>query len=85
MRTTVATPSMGASMENGTILAWLVREGERVWASGTVLWEPETDKATVEFESPVGGTVLRLVAQPGEAVAVGQPIAYIGDAEGWYR
>lgn len=79
MLTTVVMPSMGASMEYGTILAWLVQEGESV-GPGTVLCELETDKATVEFESPVGGTVLRLVARPGEAVAVGEPIAFIGNA-----
>lgn len=73
----VLMPSMGASMEHGTVLAWLVEEGENV-APGSVLCELETDKATVEFESPVGGTVLRLVARPGEAVAVGELIAIIG-------
>jgi pyruvate dehydrogenase E2 component (dihydrolipoamide acetyltransferase) len=68
---------MGATMEQGTILAWRVSEGDSV-SIGTILCELETDKSTFDFESPVSGTVLKLVAQPGTALAVGGTMAVIG-------
>ena len=65
-------------MEQGTIIAWRVKEGDAV-AAGAILCELETDKSTFDFESPAAGTVRKLAAQAGETIAVGGLIAVIGD------
>jgi pyruvate dehydrogenase E2 component (dihydrolipoamide acetyltransferase) len=46
-----------------------------------VIAEIETDKATIEIEAQAGGTILKFLAEPGDVVPVGAPIAYVG-AEG---
>ncbi len=74
-------PRLSDSMDEGTILQWLVGEGDRV-VEGTPLVEVETDKASVTYESEHVGTVLALYAEVGDSVAVGAPIAVIGDAAG---
>jgi pyruvate dehydrogenase E2 component (dihydrolipoamide acetyltransferase) len=65
-------------MEEGTIVRWLKRDGDRV-TEGEPLAEVETDKATVTFDADADGT-LRILVQEGETVPIGQPIAQIGDA-----
>lgn len=72
-------PRMGYDMEKATIVSWLKYEGDPVVAH-EVIAEIETDKAVVEFEAPASGLLLRIVCQAGATVAVGKPIAYIGDA-----
>jgi pyruvate dehydrogenase E2 component (dihydrolipoamide acetyltransferase) len=69
-------PRLSDSMEQGTILTWLKRDGEDVQA-GDELVEIETDKATVTFESPESGT-LAIMAQEGATLPVGTPIAQLG-------
>ncbi len=71
-------PEAGNSMEEGTILAWKVKPGDRVVA-GQMLCEIETDKATMEYESPAAGRIARIVVGDGESIAVKQPIAYLAD------
>ncbi|GGD51884.1 pyruvate dehydrogenase complex E1 component subunit beta [Erythrobacter arachoides] len=74
-------PALSPTMEEGTLAKWLVKEGDTV-ASGTVLAEIETDKATMEFESIDEGTVGKiLVAEGTEGVKVGTVIAILA-AEG---
>ncbi len=53
-------PKLGFDMAEGTLVRWVKREGETV-AKGEVLAEIETDKATVEVEASVSGTVRRLL------------------------
>jgi pyruvate dehydrogenase E2 component (dihydrolipoamide acetyltransferase) len=65
-------------MEEGTIVRWLKQDGDRV-SEGEPLAEVETDKATVTFDAEAEGT-LRILVGEGETVAIGQPIARIGDA-----
>jgi len=69
---------MGATMEQGTVIAWCVKEGDSV-NIGTILCELETDKSTFDFESPAAGTVHKLAAKAGDTIPVGQIIAVIGD------
>jgi pyruvate dehydrogenase E2 component (dihydrolipoamide acetyltransferase) len=69
--------ALSPTMEEGRILSWKVKPGDAV-KSGTVLCEVETDKATMEYESPRDGTLLKLIRQEGESVKVGEPIAWIG-------
>jgi pyruvate dehydrogenase E2 component (dihydrolipoamide acetyltransferase) len=69
-------------MEEGTLAKWLVKEGDKV-ASGDILAEIETDKATMEFEAVDEGTVAKILVPEGsEGVKVGAPIAILaGEGE----
>jgi pyruvate dehydrogenase E2 component (dihydrolipoamide acetyltransferase) len=73
----VPMPRLSDTMEEGTILRWLKRDGEDV-ARGEELVEIETDKANMTYEADSDG-VLRILAREGETLAVGQPIARIGE------
>ncbi|MGP3975764.1 dihydrolipoamide acetyltransferase family protein [Streptomyces sp. 8N114] len=72
-------PKMSMTMEEGVLLVWHKAEGD-VIRSGDVVCEVMTDKVDMEVESPVDGTLLRLVAQPEQTVAVGEPIAYLASS-----
>ncbi|WP_118856418.1 pyruvate dehydrogenase complex dihydrolipoamide acetyltransferase [Sphingomonas mesophila] len=72
-------PALSPTMEEGTLAKWLIKEGDTV-ASGDILAEIETDKATMEFEAVDEGKVLKiLVAEGSDGVKVGTPIAMIGE------
>lgn len=70
-------PKLSDTMEEGTILSWLVGEGEEV-AKGQPLVEIETDKATMTVESPAAGALQRMAAE-GDVLPVGADIAAIGE------
>ena len=74
--TEVIMPKMGDGMEEGTLLEWLKKEGDSV-KSGEVIGTIQTDKATLELESPAKGVLSGIVLQPGQTVPVGQAIALI--------
>ncbi|MEL7253076.1 MAG: pyruvate dehydrogenase complex dihydrolipoamide acetyltransferase [Pseudomonadota bacterium] len=70
-------PALSPTMEEGTLAKWLVKEGDEV-ASGDLLAEIETDKATMEFEAVDEGVIGKiLVAEGTEAVKVNTPIAML--------
>jgi pyruvate dehydrogenase E2 component (dihydrolipoamide acetyltransferase) len=71
-------PRLSDTMEEGTILRWLKHDGEEV-RRGEELVEIETDKANMIYESDLDG-MLQTIAAEGDTLAVGQPIARIGDA-----
>lgn len=71
-------PKLSDTMTTGTLVHWLVKEGEAVTA-GKMLAEVETDKATMEVENFEDGVVLKLYVQEGESVAIGQPICAVGE------
>jgi pyruvate dehydrogenase E1 component beta subunit len=74
-------PALSPTMEEGTLAKWLVKEGDKV-ASGDILAEIETDKATMEFEAVDEGTIARIVVPDGtDGVKVGDVIAIMA-AEG---
>ncbi|HZV74930.1 MAG TPA: dihydrolipoamide acetyltransferase family protein [Conexibacter sp.] len=73
--TTIAMPRLSDSMEEGTILQWLVEHGAEV-REGEDLIEVETDKATITHPAQAGGVVHHVVVA-GETIAVGAPIAHI--------
>jgi pyruvate dehydrogenase E2 component (dihydrolipoamide acetyltransferase) len=77
MAETVSMPKLGFDMAEGTLVRWVIAEGETV-AKGAVLAEIETDKATVEVESAYDGVVRRHLVEQGTVVPVGTPIAIIG-------
>jgi pyruvate dehydrogenase E2 component (dihydrolipoamide acetyltransferase) len=69
-------PRLSDSMEEGTILRWLKQDGDEV-KRGDELAEIETDKATMTYEADTDG-VLKIVAQEGDTMPIGQVIATIG-------
>ncbi len=70
-------PALSPTMEEGTLAKWLVKEGDKV-ASGDVIAEIETDKATMEFEAVDEGVMGRiLIAEGTEGVKVHTPIAVL--------
>jgi pyruvate dehydrogenase E2 component (dihydrolipoamide acetyltransferase) len=71
-------PQAGNTMEEGTVVAWRVKEGEAI-AVGQVICEIETDKATMDFESTDAGRLARIVAQLDQPVAVKNVIALLAD------
>jgi pyruvate dehydrogenase E2 component (dihydrolipoamide acetyltransferase) len=73
-------PRLSDSMEEGTILSWLIEDGQPV-ARGEDLVEIETDKATMTHVSDTEG-ILEIVVHAGETVAVGTLIARVGLAVG---
>src|SRR5215204_1168654 len=75
-------PALSPTMEEGTLAKWLVKEGDTV-ASGDILAEIETDKATMEFEAVDEGKIARILVPEGsDGVKVGTPIAILaGEGE----
>jgi pyruvate dehydrogenase E2 component (dihydrolipoamide acetyltransferase) len=77
----VVMPRLSDSMEEGTILTWLKQVGDEI-AVGDELVEIETDKANMAYESDTAGTLQEILAQEGETLPIGSPIARIGDSNG---
>ena len=73
-------PKLSDTMTEGTLVAWKKKKGDKV-SAGEVIAEIETDKATMEWESPEDGTLTEIYVQEGGKVEVGEKIAFIG-AEG---
>ena len=77
MATEILMPALSPTMEEGTLAKWLVKEGDTV-ASGDIMAEIETDKATMEFEAVDEGTIGKiLVAEGTEGVKVNTAIAVL--------
>ena len=72
-------PQLGSTMEEGTIVKWCRGEGDAV-RKGETLLEIETDKATMEVESPIDGVVLKLLYAADAVVPIQKPIAVLGAA-----
>jgi pyruvate dehydrogenase E2 component (dihydrolipoamide acetyltransferase) len=77
----IVMPRLSDSMEEGVVLKWLKRVGDEVEV-GEELVEIETDKANMAYESDVAGTLTQILAQEGDSLPIGAPIAVVGDDEG---
>jgi pyruvate dehydrogenase E2 component (dihydrolipoyllysine-residue acetyltransferase) len=75
----VVMPRLSDSMEEGTILKWLKSVGDEI-AVGDELVEIETDKANMVYEADTAGTLVEIVAEEGDTLPIGEPIARVGDA-----
>ena len=71
-------PRLSDSMEEGTVLKWLVEVGGEV-KRGQPLVEIETDKANMTYEADSDGVLLEVVASEGDTLAVGEVIARVGE------
>jgi len=70
-------PKLSDTMTEGTLVAWKKKKGDKV-SAGEVLAEIESDKATMEWESPEDGTLTEIYVEEGGKVNVGDKIAFIG-------
>jgi pyruvate dehydrogenase E2 component (dihydrolipoamide acetyltransferase) len=73
----VRLPQLGQTMEEGTVVNCLVNVGDEV-KKGDVIFEIETDKATLEMESPAEGFVKYVLARIDETLPVGAPVMVLG-------
>ncbi|MCP5386943.1 MAG: 2-oxo acid dehydrogenase subunit E2 [Novosphingobium sp.] len=78
-------PDIGEGIAEAEIVAWHVKVGDRIEEDGKIA-DVMTDKATVEMESPVAGTILSIAGAEGDMVAIGAPLVVIeiegeGEAE----
>ena len=73
----VRLPQLGQTMEEGTVVNCLVNVGDEV-KKGDVIFEIETDKATLEMESPAEGFVKYVLAKVDETLPVGAPVLVLG-------
>ncbi|MCW2922335.1 MAG: Dihydrolipoamide acetyltransferase component of pyruvate dehydrogenase complex [Thermoleophilia bacterium] len=78
MATQVKLPRLGQGMDEGKVLQWLKGEGDTI-EKGDELYEVETEKVNVEVEAPAGGTILKVLVDAGQTVAIGTTLAWIGE------
>ena len=69
-------PDIGEGIAEAEIVAWHVKVGDKVQEDGR-LADMMTDKATVEMESPVAGTIVQIAGEEGDVVAIGSPLVVI--------
>ena len=70
-------PKLSDTMTEGTLVSWKKKKGDKV-SAGEVIAEIETDKATMEWESPEDGTLTEIYVEEGGKVKVGDKIGFIG-------
>ena len=80
MATNVILPKWGLTMEDGTVVAWYVDEGDHV-VEGEVIAEVETEKVENDLEAPCPGVVARILVDEDETVDVGTVLAVIAADE----
>ena len=76
MATTVILPKLGQTMEEGTIVQWLKKEGDTI-GRGDVLFQVESDKAVLEVEAKTRGVLRRILVTKGIKIPVLTPVAII--------
>jgi pyruvate dehydrogenase E2 component (dihydrolipoamide acetyltransferase) len=79
MATKVTLPKLGQTMEEGTIVAWLKKEGDAV-AKGDELFNVESDKAVLPVEAKTKGILRKILVPEGGKIPVLAPVAIIGEA-----
>ncbi|MCC6269800.1 MAG: 2-oxo acid dehydrogenase subunit E2 [Microbacteriaceae bacterium] len=77
----VVMPRLSDTMEEGELSKWLKNEGDEV-VKGDILAEIETDKATMDLEAFESGVLEKHLVEAGTVVAIGTPVAIIGDGSG---
>lgn len=80
MATRVDMPQLGLTMEQGTVLKWLKREGDEV-RKGEPLVMIQTEKVEYEMESPGAGVLRKILAGEGTDLPVGAPLGILGTAD----
>ena len=76
MKLSLKLPMFGMNMEEATIVKWYRQPGEAI-RKGEPLYEIETEKVTTEVESPCDGTLIEIVADAEETIAVGAIVCHV--------
>ncbi len=76
----VKLPKLGQTMEEGTVVNCLIKVGSEV-KKGDAIFEIETDKATLEMESPADGFVKHILVETGQTLPVGAAMMILGDKD----
>ncbi|MDR1574762.1 MAG: 2-oxo acid dehydrogenase subunit E2 [Treponema sp.] len=79
MAHSIIMPKTGMAMEEGVIIEWRVKEGDRV-SKGDIVALIETDKSAMELESDYDGVILAILGKAGETVPVTKVIAWVGQS-----
>lgn len=79
MATDFKFPDVGEGIQEGEVVKWLVKEGDKVKADQVIV-KVETDKAVVDLPAPVGGTILKINYKEGQRVNVGSVLVVIGES-----
>jgi pyruvate dehydrogenase E2 component (dihydrolipoamide acetyltransferase) len=75
----IGLPKLSPTMEEGVLLRWVKKQGEKV-SPGDMVAEIETDKANMDFNIEDEGVLLQLLVKEGETVKLGAPVAILGKA-----
>jgi len=75
----IGLPKLSPTMEEGVLVRWTKKEGDKV-APGDLVAEVETDKANMDFNIEDDGVLLKLLVKEGDTVKLGAPVAIIGKA-----
>ena len=78
MSTIIEMPKLSDTMTVGTVVKWHKQVGDKVF-NGDILAEVETDKATMELENFDDGVLLQLLAEEGDEIEIGKPLAVVGE------
>src|SRR5512141_3477048 len=72
-------PKLSPTMEEGVLVRWTKKEGDKV-SPGDLVAEVETDKANMDFPLEDEGVLLKLLVKEGETIKLGAPVAILGAA-----
>src|SRR5688500_12364562 len=75
----IGLPKLSPTMEEGVLVRWTKKEGDKV-SPGDLVAEVETDKANMDFNIEDDGVLLKLLVKEGETVKLGAPVLIIGKA-----
>src|SRR5688572_18936754 len=73
----IGLPKLSPTMEEGVLVRWTKKEGDKV-SPGDLVAEVETDKASMDFNIEDEGTLLKLLVKEGDTVKLGAPVMIIG-------
>jgi len=75
----IGLPKLSPTMEEGVLVRWVKKEGDKV-SPGDLVAEVETDKANMDFNIEDDGVLLKLLVKEGDTVKLGAPVAILGNA-----
>src|SRR3954467_3656287 len=75
----IGLPKLSPTMEEGVLVRWTRKEGDKV-SPGDLVAEVETDKANMDFNIEDEGVLLKFLAREGDTVKLGAPVMIIGKA-----
>src|SRR5262249_32456759 len=73
----IGLPKLSPTMEEGVLVRWTKKEGDKVWP-GALVAEVETDKANMDFNIEDDGVLLKFLVKEGDTVKLGAPVAILG-------